>query len=301
MKLYYYRDPLGNFGDDLNPWLWPHIAPDLVDDRDDQVLVGIGTLLNHRLPPAPVKHVMGSGLGYGSKPQLDGRFRFHAVRGFETARELGLPASCVVSDAAVLVRRMPLPQPAGPRTRAGVVFTGHTLGHFDWESVCHAADLTFISCHWSVERVLAEMRRCDVILAEAMHGAIVADALRIPWVPIACSDNILAFKWRDWLSSVGLSYEPQVVTTLYGRRRSPADGSPLKTALKQAAGAVGYWSSGWGERPRPPSSARDVDAAAADLRRASQSRTFLSADARVEQHVERFLELLAALQTERSD
>ena len=32
MKLYYYKAPLGNFGDDLNPWLWPRLLPDIFDD-----------------------------------------------------------------------------------------------------------------------------------------------------------------------------------------------------------------------------------------------------------------------------
>lgn len=27
MKLYYYRDDVFNFGDDLNAWLWPKLLP----------------------------------------------------------------------------------------------------------------------------------------------------------------------------------------------------------------------------------------------------------------------------------
>jgi hypothetical protein len=36
MKLYYYQDSKGvkNFGDDLNPWLWSKLIPDVLDDDE---------------------------------------------------------------------------------------------------------------------------------------------------------------------------------------------------------------------------------------------------------------------------
>ncbi|MEM8612949.1 MAG: polysaccharide pyruvyl transferase family protein, partial [Cyanobacteria bacterium P01_H01_bin.105] len=43
---------------------------------------------------------------------------------------------------------------------------------------------------------------------EAMHGAIVADALRTAWIPIVTSPRILSFKWRDWCASIGVPYRP---------------------------------------------------------------------------------------------
>jgi succinoglycan biosynthesis protein ExoV len=75
MQLYYFKVHHGNFGDDLNPWLWPQLLPELMQGAGDELLVGIGTLLNHRLPAAPLKHVFGSGHGYGRKPVIDGQWR----------------------------------------------------------------------------------------------------------------------------------------------------------------------------------------------------------------------------------
>ena len=63
MKLHYYRDAWGNFGDDLNPWLWPRLLPGHFDRRGDELVLGIGTVLNHRAPRAPVKQVFGAGAG----------------------------------------------------------------------------------------------------------------------------------------------------------------------------------------------------------------------------------------------
>ena len=41
-----------------------------------------------------------------------------------------------------------------------------------------------------------------------MHGAIVADALRVPWIPVHTDTNILSFKWQDWCLSTGVEYVP---------------------------------------------------------------------------------------------
>jgi len=49
------------------------------------------------------------------------------------------------------------------------------------------------------------------VVTEAMHGAIVADTLRIPWVPVVCSPAILPFKWSDWTRSVELAYRPRLL------------------------------------------------------------------------------------------
>src|SRR5690606_15093137 len=104
VRLYYYKSARGNFGDDLNLWIWPRLFPDLLDEDESELFVGIGSLLNHRLPPRLVKHIFGSGYGYGRPPDLSDGFIVHAVRGLETARLLGLSPSLAMSDPAVLVR-----------------------------------------------------------------------------------------------------------------------------------------------------------------------------------------------------
>jgi hypothetical protein len=299
LKLHYFRDPTGNFGDDLNPWMWPQVAPGLLDDDGSELLVGIGTLLNHRLPAGPTKHVMGSGAGYGDVPAMGPEFVVHAVRGPHTAKLLNLAPERAITDAAVLIRGLPLPAATAP-AKVGVMFTGHALRQFDWQALCERAGFKFISCHWSVERVLAEMLGCEVLLTEAMHGAIVADALRVPWVPVTCSEIVLSFKWQDWLASLEMSYEPSSVLPLADPKRL---GGGLRRRgvdlAKRSVHRMGLWRSDWGDVPLRPARERDARQAALQLAEAARRRPFLSDERLLDRHAGRFREVLDRLRETR--
>ncbi|MBL8349606.1 MAG: polysaccharide pyruvyl transferase family protein [Burkholderiaceae bacterium] len=301
MKLHYFVDPEGNFGDDLNPWLWPRLLPRLLDDNAEELLVGIGTLINHRLPTSPIKHVVGSGVGYGQLPEDMRRFRFHAVRGFESAKALGLGKEHVITDAAVLIRTANLPPVAGSRSRTALMLTGRSLQNFDWERVCERAGVAFISCHWSVDRVLSEILRCDTLLTEAMHGAIVADALRVPWVPVTCSTQVLDFKWRDWLSSLHLAYEPSRVTPLFEANRRVSGIDRAKSAVKRGMRGLGIWQSQWSAPLPRDSSAIEIDQAVDQIRAATRRRPYLSDENLLQSHTRRYLELIERISAARTD
>ena len=110
MKLYYYKNPDGvkNFGDDLNPWLWARFLPGLVDTTSgDTLFVGIGTLLNDRLPVSNKTIVFSTGVGYGtSLPKVNDSWAIYCVRGPLSAQKLKLPKEVAVTDGAVLIRRI---------------------------------------------------------------------------------------------------------------------------------------------------------------------------------------------------
>ncbi|MGA7731197.1 MAG: hypothetical protein WCD37_07980 [Chloroflexia bacterium] len=212
MKLFYYRDPEGNFGDDLNAWLWPRLIPGLLDEDESTLFVGIGSILDRRIPQEPQKVVFGTGVGYGLLPVLDERWQICCVRGPLTARALGLPAHMSVTDPALLVR---LVRTASAARVHSVSFVPHfrtpgraeALG-VDLGELCASIGINYIDPRGNVEHVLTNIEASERVLAEAMHGAIVADALRIPWVPVQLFDQILNLKWHDWCGSLGVQYNP---------------------------------------------------------------------------------------------
>jgi succinoglycan biosynthesis protein ExoV len=216
VKLYYYRTGVRNFGDDLNQWLWPKLIPELLDPTDGYLFVGIGTILNQRIPELPQKVVFGAGVGYGATPVLDDSWTVYCVRGPLTAAALQLSPDMAITDPAILVSTLDDLPPATTSDRIGFMPHFETsiraeLDGLSLPAVCADADMTLIDSRREVDEVLAAIRGCELVIAEAMHGAIIADALRVPWIPVRCYDHILDFKWRDWCESLQLQYEPAIL------------------------------------------------------------------------------------------
>lgn len=224
VKLYYYQGVHPNFGDDLNPWLWPQLLPEFLDDDARVLFVGIGTILTQALPEEPRKVIAGAGAGYGTAPAVDDRWNVYCVRGPLTAQRLGLDASVSVTDPAVLLSTLS-DRISEHSERADVAFMPHhktasaaavtagrrLIGPSTWAIACAASGVTYIDPMAPVEETLRAIASTEILITEAMHGAIVADALRVPWIPVRLYDHILEFKWQDWCRSMELVYHPVTI------------------------------------------------------------------------------------------
>jgi succinoglycan biosynthesis protein ExoV len=78
----------------------------------------------------------------------------------------------------------------------------------------------------------------EVIITEAMHGAIIADAFRIPWIPVRTHQEILDFKWKDWTSSVCVEYKPKSIVPLFDLEDELAREKRARSWIKQKIAAV---------------------------------------------------------------
>jgi succinoglycan biosynthesis protein ExoV len=214
MKLYYFNGratefKVGNFGDDLNPWLWNQLLPNVFDDNDRTLFVGIGTLINHRLPTTAQKLVFGSGVGYGNLPQIDHTWKPYFVRGKLSAQKLGLDIDMGLTDPAILVSKVWTGSEQKAFKWAYMPhYHEHIFNGLVWQEICESVGIHYISPTAPIEQVLSEISCAETLLAEAMHGAIIADALRVPWVAVRTKPDILEFKWSDWLSTVDIPYKP---------------------------------------------------------------------------------------------
>ncbi len=201
MKLYFFRDPEGNFGDDLNPWLFNHLFPNLFDEDDAELLVGVGTLLNHRIPTARRVVVFGSGHGYGDLPRITKDWTFYCVRGPGTARALKLDPGLAITDPAMLA---PLFFHTNIEKISKTSYMPHCVSARlgDWQHICQLAGINFIDPRRPFLEVFTQINQTGHLITEAMHGAILADAFRVPWTPARAYPHISEFKWQDWLDSV---------------------------------------------------------------------------------------------------
>lgn len=208
MKPFYWNT--ANFGDHINSWLWRELFPELITN-DSIRLVGVGSLIQDNLELVPGKKVIvGSGAGYGAAPSADAVARWDVwfVRGPLTSQAMGLPDAKAVVDGSWLVHS--LPGFFVPQEKRGVVFVPHWTsarsGH--WQRICDLAGVTYIDPCADSKQVIAAIASSRLAIVEALHGAILADLYRTPWVPVSTERRILAFKWIDWCTSVGLEYRP---------------------------------------------------------------------------------------------
>jgi len=215
LKIYYYKSAHGNFGDDLNAWIWDALLPGFFDDNENVRVSGIGTIITSAMPPAKKWIVFSSGVGYGYPPVNfgDSSWETLCVRGPLSAEILGLPKDKFITDGAALLNTLAEFQPLSDAERKGVIFVPHhhALVTGQWEKVCQQAGIEFVNPQSDAKTVIQKIRHAKVELADAMHAAIIADALRVPWVPLITSSQINTFKWLDWTQTINTPYRPTVL------------------------------------------------------------------------------------------
>ena len=206
MKLTFYRGAEPNFGDELNAFLWEHLLPPgFLNDDPKDLFIGIGSIIWDSYPQTSKKHVIGSGYGgYTSAPDVaDGTWNVAWVRGPLTAQKLGLDPTLAIADAAVLLRAIDLPAPAAP---GGPAFMPHfeSVARGNWQRACAMAGVTYLDPRSDPLLLISQIRAASVLVTEAMHGAIVADALRTPFIAVTPTHTSHRYKWQDWAQSVGI-------------------------------------------------------------------------------------------------
>lgn len=234
MKPFHWESTHGNFGDDLNLWLWDFLLPGLRDVHAQTLLVGVGTVLNTEILPADGhKLVIGSGFGYGALPDMRDRSQWdvRSVRGPLTAEKAGLPIETGIVDPAVLVTEMPEFQNVSKNGKRTFIPHWESAAAGLWPEICKTVGLSYLDPRGEAKAVIREIAASELIVAESMHGAILADAFRVPWIAVSSSRSINSFKWNDWARSLGVTYQPKHI--------------PVSTRAEAIAKGARFWGVGF--------------------------------------------------------
>lgn len=218
MKLTYHKG--NNFGDELNPFIFERYLLDFLDNSENELLLGIGTILGLK-KSSNKKIVFSSGATdsmlstYGAVPSIDNTYDIFCVRGPLTARLLNLDPSLAVLDGAYLLYDF-YKKPITKKYKVSYIpHVGSESFYEGLQSVFEDMGINYISPKEGIDSVLEKINQSELVLAEAMHGAIVADALRVNWIPIKMYKTINEFKWKDWLFSINKEYEPFELPSLF--------------------------------------------------------------------------------------
>jgi succinoglycan biosynthesis protein ExoV len=227
MKLISYKDKKGNFGDDLNDWLWPKIFGEKFFTKNDEIaFFGIGSILisgsNYMEEAEKYTKKVIFGTGVRSIEQsfdFDESWDISFLRGPFSSYIASGNCTNYISDSAYFISLLPNYNKyinSKKKFKVSVVPYYKTLDALDWETCCENLGWNLIKPTGNnVENFIQQIAESEYVICEAMHGAIIADALRIPWKRLKFQAHILEgevvseFKWNDWLYSIDIkSHNP---------------------------------------------------------------------------------------------
>ncbi|AWW29062.1 polysaccharide pyruvyl transferase [Echinicola strongylocentroti] len=234
MEYLYYKSAKGNFGDDLNGWLWPKLFGE-EDLSDERAFLGIGTILyeenKHIIAAKDKKKVV---FGTGVRPvhkqfPLDEQWDVRFLRGPLSSNHFNRQFK-YISDAAYALKLLPEFEKICRITKKyKVSFIPYfkSESYFDWPAICKELGIHYITTHTDkgIEFTLREIAASQFIISEAMHGAILADIFRIPWkrfvltTPYTEGERISEFKWTDWMNSLDIYRHDPLYLPLYKKGR----------------------------------------------------------------------------------
>lgn len=310
MRLFYCKVIGGNFGDDMNEWFWDELFPEYKILAPDATMFGIGSILWRRnFDGLERVIVMGSGSGYGVVPsQLPQNAEVGFVRGPRTAKLIDLQPDKAITDPAAMVSTFDEFRNVG--SSGNVVFIPH-IGTaklpLNWKSIADRAELRYVSPADNAHDVIRAIGSARLVLSESLHGAIIADSFRVPWLPLSISPAFNEHKWRDWSDS--LLVEIDFRQFLVGLKKTRAFASRVRAAVVgrvvTARGLQQNSSTSHGTHVAPDFSGEAKETArrwvsnlspvveallVRDLVRAKRARPFLSSDAILKRRQDQIIE-----------
>lgn len=212
MNLIYFKADIGNFGDDLNLFLWEKLLGDFNNFDDKLDFIGIGSILDNRILENKdhKKVVFGSGIrdiDFRTSPEDNLEIQF--VRGPISSR-LNNDAK-YITDSAYCLRLLDLNVEKTKKYKISFIPYFRNYYNLNWKLFEKISGIHVINPTANVNDVIKEINQSEFIYTSAMHGAILADIYRVPWRRVRFnrvgyeSNFTSELKWQDWLRTIGES------------------------------------------------------------------------------------------------
>jgi len=211
----------GNAGDNLNKVLWDLLLPTNKVLPDTEAILGIGTFQNPQVPIGVKKiHIFGAGSDVVNETEWLKKYEcdIHFVRGPLTAKNWSCDGKALTDGAFLLSHTRLKDLPTTQSKKIGYISHHCSSNNANFKKICELADVEFIDTKTDdVEKFISQVKSCENIITEALHGAIVADIFRKPWVPVRSAAYVNEFKWTDWCMSLNLPYTPKSIEPIMTR------------------------------------------------------------------------------------
>ncbi len=225
MKLFYaaQNSEQPSFSDRFNQWLWPQLWPAIFEQDTSATFICSGTALSNTLLQqiAATDQLIVFGTGTAEQQflnSLPGRCKVYCVRGPFSARLLGLSAHRAITDSSLLVAQVVNSDLEASKPREACSFMPHVdsadAAAERWQQICQQANIRYINPHDPIETVIEAINTSQLLLTEVMQAAVIADAMRVNWIPVKTSPRINTFSWQDWCASMRLPYLPYRIPPL---------------------------------------------------------------------------------------
>ena len=241
MNLIFFRaKDYTNFGDELNPYIFHHFFPDFFNQtHNDKInFYGIGTIIDSRINSEEKNIIFGTGIRDITIPYDKKKWDVRFLRGPISSNVLGYNGEKFIADAAycMLCDKTLLPQNKIKKYEYSFMPHYRQMDKINWNLIERITGIHIIDPRKSLSYVFEEIAQTKKLLTIAMHGAIVADLLRIPWLRIKMEaigsepPVISDIKWLDFLLALNLKDEYIQIKNYYPYSRKYSIKSQLTHA-----------------------------------------------------------------------
>lgn len=228
MQYIYYKSSQGNFGDDMNPWLWHKVFGNSKANLD----INFGSILRQdnkilqKLYPKQQKKTLASSISHSNTmPLLDNTWLFEFLRAPISARYFNYQYKHISDVAYALTQTNDYKRllAINKKYKISLMQYYKSCLFFDWETIAKEFGYHYISqlSDLALEHTLKEIAASKLRITEALYGAILADLLRVSWHRFIFSgrvnegEDVSEFKWTDFLQSIQINHTQDSYIPLY--------------------------------------------------------------------------------------